>query len=570
MESIIKWQKNKDISNQQIENINYLYNFFSGDSQNATRKQYKQARAVWQDFMMRILTENPVGIDYYKQTKDGSVVNFIPKLVFKEYYDGVMGTYESKNNTIELNNYAFAIVANKKFPITVGMCTLGHELEHYLQYKINIDELLDTKTKEKYIKIITDLKKDTHHNETAGMDTSLNKFSEDVKNRINIIEDESKLVEISRKYAQSSKLAKFIYEQSLLPEKKLSKVFETEKYVSWAHEEDARYKGILFADIVLNTYLKDERIRNNPDVYMWLGSLRNEIDIESENSLKGMYNQRLSYYNKFQQFKDALTNPSKEFLLELERLHIGKVKSKDQKTGYSELVNMCFNQMFNGKQSVEEQGLAFKLIIGFAGMNKTLEENKNNISASMYKITKESIASVVNKILQKVYLYKEDNAIVLSNYLRDIILNSPSTFDADFLELLYRRNLLQKEDFLNVISNNYKESWRVFAEREVNLIYNIEFLKPEEVNQVVENYCLYLQNNLDQNILPRLNKFTKKKETQKDLEKVRINIDSAIDSYKEYMHQNSVEEDENYLKLLKLCNSYKLQEDREDENILNM
>jgi len=302
------------LSDRQIELLTKIY-------ENVATK------ADIREYLCLVVTDNVIGMEK------------VPKIVFRPA-SKMESTYAmmTEKSLVFSSIVVDDIYKEPKFFAEV-LSTIGHELRHYNQEHVNLDDIVDKKVKQYYLSIKNEME---NYQEAYG---------EDLQNWRILSSPKSLIVlnELFKSYPQES-FANFYLNLSHTERKYLGEDIEQARYLANLHETDARYAGVLFQALVLERYLSDERVRNNEKLHSWIEETKQEnLKLSVRDYDENM--EDVDYYNQFEQ---ASQNISLEFLNGVAQRIINSKEKQEQET-YEAILSVCVKQYIKSvkKESLE-------------------------------------------------------------------------------------------------------------------------------------------------------------------------------------------------------------------------
>lgn len=265
------------ISDRQIELLKKIYN------RTITKAEAKE-------YITLVLTDNALGAEK------------LPELIFLPESKMAQTFAMLREYTLCISNVVASNIVAHRDDMLIALNAIGHELKHYRQYTVNIDELQTAEQKAYNEQVL------------KGMKDYQDAYGEYLTS-LQILEKPKYHKTIKDFCSEHNQDAFAKWYLGLIRDERdnMAENLEESRYLSQDHETDARYSGILFADIMLQKYLSDPRLSQQEDICAWLSALKTQgIEV-----LHNDYIDDLELSTFYTEFSDAIKNVGKDFLFDL-------------------------------------------------------------------------------------------------------------------------------------------------------------------------------------------------------------------------------------------------------------
>ena len=205
-------------------------------SENVLLKTLAKSSGIYIDDVDKTLMPS---IEFKKLNTDSSFVEY--------------GYYSRHFNSIALNNDFVSLVAQGKINLLEVINTIGHEFGHFLQYNLDLNEFSDSDLK----KYFTNLYSDLNSNNEKDMFNFINRYLYLDEKDTNLMKEAFSLLENKSDFTKY-----FNYVLNIEDFGQYIESIKYSQYLNLKHENDARYRGLLFTSQFLNDVIQ-KAINNN-------------------------------------------------------------------------------------------------------------------------------------------------------------------------------------------------------------------------------------------------------------------------------------------------------------------
>ena len=523
------------ISDQQISHLRYLYEYIMSQSSKHspyrpknfyTRvEQQLNANTAWRYFLQNLINDNILGSEIYIKDENGELKQFLP-IVLCESFENRKKVNDKEGEKSTNGEYAQDVITinTDRFydlktgqDLLVNIATIGHEFEHWLQDHIILEEFTDEQKLEYYTKL-----KQQFDREVEPKDK--------IDSQIDNIVFDDNLFSICYRYKDQNNLADFLYKTYKAKGKNsFAKIIHEEEYFSRIYEEDARYKGIIFVDLVLNKFINDYRVQKDEELYNWLVSLRDSISKDSR--IIENYDDALSYYGLYDRFNLYVSDISKDMMFELAKSHKKENRKITKETAYSALLNIYFQKTFEGLTEQEKCSRIIRRLKVYHDDLMLIENSKKEISKGKYNLAKETIAYVTQKTIEQLRNIDDTSLKEISEILNELVLGCPKEYYSS-AKILYNNEIISREAFEKVMDSNPLE-WELESSLYSNKLVDEYKNAISNNDETVKRFVYSVYKNLSMNMTDKksLKKYEETFKVEKSIEKIMRGISAGVIGY---------------------------------------
>lgn len=298
--------------------------------------------------------------DYLTMIVQDNFVNMptIPEVKFE--FDRINdGTYNENIVSINTNKIDSIINFYEIYDIVSLFNTVGHECRHHWQENCGLEEYVETHKNEYYEKL----------NKTVfeeGKEFSVSATAKAIRN-FYLHSGNKEFIEL-KSVPHLNNWIKSLDVQNIC---KLERDLERSHYLQLAHEEDARYGGIIWSSLLYNEYQRYCEENGDSEMAEYVNRLR-------RCSMQKMkeYRENLKDYKAYQDFRNAFSDVSYEALKEFNKILSREDLNKYEIAMYSALLDM-FTKEFAERLYPEEAEIFFlEHTDSIFNPRKTEEENR--------------------------------------------------------------------------------------------------------------------------------------------------------------------------------------------------
>ncbi len=372
----------------------------------------------------------------------------IPKVTFEEDLKS-NGSYHKKTAkkpaSINISRHTIVDFLKGRIAVCSIIDVIGHELRHHLQYECDFEKYIEQNADEYYVKIQEDLK--TNYRLEKDTQKFLNVFKSKVLLNNNTIIKELKTIPHLNEWLDGLDTIDLI---------KLKETVEKSYYLQHAIEEDARFGGVLFTQLLLGLYRKQTQgLDTELNEYLNKAELIVNKHIDSVNNSN-------SEYGHYQKFKKAIEDLSYN---EIVRLGLFKVQHQQDfavNAFYSKLLDFYAGRLVKECSAEELEVVYYEHVVSYLTRDTYAFDNKEA----------QAKAVISSKILEQIVCSTLDdkNKRDYAEYLYDYMLNNYKSYrfseSDNFLNYFYINGLLSSVQMKKLIKNLCKDG-RVYEALEI-------------------------------------------------------------------------------------------------------
>lgn len=489
-------------------------------------------------------------IEYLKKIKDKSITkqelcdyltmivedNFVqmptvPKVEFA-YEKTCNGSYNENVVNINLRNINNIIEFFDIYDIVSILNTVGHECRHHWQENCGLTEYVQTHKSEYYEKL----------NKTVfqeGRELSISGTLKAVRN-FYLHSSSKDFIELES-VPHLNKWIKSIDDQTIF---KLEKNIERSHYLQLAHEEDARFGGIIWTSLLYNEYQRYCEKTGDTEMAEYVHRLRRcSMQIMKE------YNENLKEYKSYKEFKEAFKDVSYEVLKDFNTILSREDLDKYEVAMYSALLDMYAKEYVERLYPEEAEIIFIEHSNSIFNTEKTEEQNR---------LSKLLLEKIVNSSLTEEKKC-QFAALIYYNYLENV--ESHKFSEKDFvLTYLYANGFLSSEAYFSLVnllfdSGKADEAIELLKTRKMNNKDNVYSCADEEMMK-----CMGLRWDI---LLVKADEYRKNGLSEEEKDKYSTQLKEFYNEYKTFIdwyEQNDNKTKEEIEQLIKKHCGFKVEE----------